>query len=218
VAFLKEDLHFPSSVATYASAALLLGMVVSLGPWGKLADRHGNRFVLCVNVVLFAFALLLVATVVIYERVPWAGIALAMIAFLLTGVSLGGLGIGHTVRQMRGAPAAYRSAYMAVFFTTNGVLAGLASLLGGWILDHLPATVAFGGVLVVRAVPAYFVVAALLVLASLLLLRRTEHVAERPLRHIFADAFALLPPSLTLPLRLFDLDPHEPADDEAGAP
>lgn len=63
-----------------------------------------------------------------YARSAASGVIVAMSAFSLIGVAVGGLGIGHTVRQMYAAPRSSRSSYMAVFFMANGLVGAISSV------------------------------------------------------------------------------------------
>ena len=208
VPFLKQDLAFPSSITTYASGAFLLGMVVALMPWGRLADRLGNRIVLLLNVLLMAVAFVILAVTPHYDTNPPLAMAVGIAAFLVTGISIGGLGIGHTVRQMHAAPPERRSAYMSLFFTSNGIISGIATLLSGAFLDRLPAAMNVAGI-DLSPTRVFFVGSAILVSLTILLLWRLEPVSEKHIRYTMVDFLALLPPSLTVPLRLVNLDPHK---------
>lgn len=215
VPFLKEDLGFPTSVTAYASTALLLGMVLGLMPWGRLADRFGNKVVFLANIIVLAAAFALLSFTPDYATSALMGLVVGIASFALIGLAIGGLGIGHTVRQMYAAPGRRRSSYMAVFFTANGLVGGTTTVLAGALLDQFPPYVVIAG-LAISPMRLFFLLVAVLILATALLLWRLDAVAEKPIQIAVRDFLALLPPSLTFPLRILDMDPHhdakEPAD------
>lgn len=207
VPFLKEDLEFPSSITTYASASLVLGMAIALLPWGRLVDKRGNKFVFFVNIILIAISFNLLAVTPHYETAPTPAMFLALAAFLLTGIAIGGLGVAHTVRQMYAAPAEHRGSYMGLFFTINGIVSGIITTLSGAFLDKLPGTIILFDISL-TPIRLFFPLVSLCILATTLLLIRLEELSELPIRYNMANFISLLPPSFTLPLRLINLDPH----------
>lgn len=212
VPFLKQNLAFPSSVAVYASATLILGMILGLTPWGRLADRLGNKVVFLANILILSAAFNVLALTPGYARARWVSMFTGVLAFTMIGVAIGGLGIGHTVRQMHAAPAESRSSYMALFFTTNGLAAGTATLLAGALLDLFPRAVTVLGV-TLSPIRLFFVASSLAVAATAVLLWRLDAVAEKPIQVAVADLLALLPRPLTYPLRAVDLHPHDRQQD-----
>ena len=181
VPFLRNDLLFPGSITIYASALLVLGMVVSLRPWGRTADRLGNRFVFLVNTVIMTSAFLLLAAVPGYPAAGWLAVLVAALSFLLTGVGLAGMGIAQIVRLMHAAPSDHRGPYMGLFFVTNGLVSAAASSLAGFVLDGLPKEIVLFGhtVLPIRI---YFMVMAFALLFTAPMIRRLSRVRERGLR------------------------------------
>ena len=181
VPFLKTDLHFPSSVTVYASGGMVAGMVLTLMAWGRLADHAGNRLVFLLNLLLLAASFILLAVTPGFAGLPAMALVSAALSLILIGTAIGGLGIAHTVRRMHEAPVAHRGPYMNLFMTFNGVIAGLGSMAGGFLLDRLPETLPLGGTetLTLRV---FFFVAALLLVATSLMLRGLKPIAERPIR------------------------------------
>ncbi len=224
VPFLKEDLQFPSSITAYASAALVLGMVISLLPWGKVADRFGNRFVFLLNVVLIVIAFNILSITPAYHDNSLKAILISIASFLIIGIALGGLGIAHTVRQMQVSPPKHRGAYMGVFFTINGIISGSVTVVSGAFLDKLPEFIEVGE-LVLSPFRLFFNLTSFCILLTLLLLFRLKPAAEPPITSTIANFLTFIPPVVTVPLRLANLDPHqitakdslesEDADDES---
>lgn len=208
VPFLKEDLDFPSSITTYASAALILGMAIALLPWGRVADRCGNKLVFLLNIVLIAISFNLLAITPHYQQSQFIAMATGLAAFLLTGIAIGGLGIAHTVRQMYAAPAEHRGSYMGLFFTMNGIVSGVITTVSGAFLDKLPETITLLGTSFIP-IRLFFPCVSVCILLTTLLLIRLEELSEPSIRYNVANFISLLPPSLTVPLRMVRLKPRD---------
>ncbi len=195
VPFVKTELGFPSSFATYASAGLAGGMVLSCLPWGKLADRVGNRLVFLAGILIMAAAFVVLAATPEYAQQQWVAAGAGACSFVLCGVAIGALGIAHTVRRMNEAPAAYRGPYMCMFFLVNGVVAGVVSISSGAFLDTLPTTMMVAGheILTLRI---FFSVVAVLVLCALPFLRWLPRVLEPSIREVIRGFSATVAPVL----------------------
>lgn len=203
VPFLKTQLDFPSGHTVYCANGVILGMVFGFGRWGRVADKFGSRLVMCVSIILLAFAIGMVCAIPSYHSGAIMAMAVAASSFCLVGFALSGLSIGQTVRIMYEAPEKSRGAYMGLFFTTNGVVAGLASVCGGIILDHLPETFAIGS-LVIPTMRAYFPCMALVLLSSTLMLIKLKPIAEKPLGEAMVDFVDSLPPPFGTPIRMLN--------------
>jgi MFS family permease len=177
VPFLRDDLRFPGSITIYASALLVLGMVVTLKRWGHTADRLGNRLVFFVNTGILSLSFLLLAVIPPYYASQVASIGVAALSFLLTGVGLAGMGIAQIVRLMHSPPSDYRGPYMGLFFVVNGAISAVASASAGFVLDSLPATVIlFGGSL--NPIRIYFALMAVALMLTAPMVRRLSHIGE----------------------------------------
>lgn len=208
VPFLKEDLGFPASITAYSAGSLILGMVLGLMPWGRLADKLGNKVVFLINILVLSVAFVILAFTPSYTAAPVLSTIVGIVSFMLTGIAIGGLGIGHTVRQMHAAPSESRSSYMAVFFMVAGLVAAAATLLSGALLDQFPTAVGVVG-LELSPIRLFFMLSSLLVMSTAVLLWRLDSVAEKPIQIAVVELLSLLPPKLTFPLRAVDLDPHQ---------
>ena len=207
VPFLKNTLAFPSSLTAYSSGVLLLGMILGLNPWGKIADKLGNKVVFLANIILLSIAFTVLAGTPHYTKHAIIGFTSAISAFFMIGFASGGLGIGHTVRQMIAAPSTERSSYMAIFFTVNGIVGGLTTLVAGLILDLLPDSISIF-LWTLSPMRLFFITDAILVLGCAFLLWRLDSVGEKPIQHAVVEFLTLLPPPITYPLRLINRDPH----------
>ena len=146
--------------------------------------------VFLVNIVTLSLSFVILACVPSYLTAPAAA------AFILLGFSISGLGIAHTVRVLHASPAEHRGPYASVFFTVNGLVAGFASMVSGFLLDLFPSTIDIGPV-ALNPLRIYFPSVSLLILATLLYLKRLKPVAEPSFRQVLRDLAVSLPPGLS---------------------
>lgn len=201
VPFLKLDLGFPSSVTVHASSGLLLGSVVTILAWGKIADKWGNRIVFLVTTVLMALAFTILALTPSYETSPKVAMVMAGLAFVIRGIGAAGLGIAQTVRLMHVAPEEQRGTYMALFIAANGIVAGTVTILSGMALDNLPEAILIMGH-DVTPTRVFLPLASLLILSTIFLVVRLEPIHEPPLRDVLNGMSEVLPRPLAFPLRI----------------
>ncbi len=200
VPYMKQDLNFPSSITIYASSLLVLGMAISLVRWGRLADKLGNRLVFLLNVVIIAVSMVVLAFVPHYDASPVGAVIVSVIAITLLGIAIGGLGIGHTVRNMHAAPPRNRGAYMSAFFVTNGVVSAITSSLAGYILDTIPSFVTIFGYQI-PLMRIYFPFVGILLLFSILILKNIVPIYERSIRESVSLFVGSLPTVVALPFQ-----------------
>ncbi len=111
-----------------ALSASMAGQLFSNLWWGRLSDRHGNRFViLTVN----ALAVLLTG-----GALATPGPAAALAVFFLTGAVLSGSSIGYTNYLLELAPSAQRPAYISLRGTLTAPMLFLG-VPGGVLVDRL---------------------------------------------------------------------------------
>ena len=150
--------------------------------------------------LVIAFAFLLLAFTPKYDTAPIVAIWLGAGGVLAIGISVGGLGIAHTVRTLHVAPDRYRGSYMSAFFITSGMVAGIVSTLSGVLLDNLPASIElFGRTVLFMGV--YFLIASILVVLSIPSLLRVKPVSGRSMRETVSIFTESLPSVISLPLQ-----------------
>ncbi len=203
VPFLKQDLQFPSSLTIYSTSLFMFGMLVGFLPWGKMADRYGNRIVFLINILILSTSFLILSATPSYQRWPIVAVAIAALSFFMSGLSIGGMGIAHSVRVMHVAPSRHRGPYMSMFFMVNGLVAGFTSMLSGFLLDHLPARVSIAS-LELNPLRLYFPISSVLILSAVLFVRGLTPVAESSIRTVIANLLGYLPPALSAPFRARD--------------
>lgn len=125
-----NDLHLPYATFAFIVNAQLIGTMLFLPFWGKVADRYGNWFV--TRVTSFGIAMLPLPYLVLYSSqwlwllgfaagVLWCGFGLSTFNYLLDAVT--------PPRRVRCA------AYMG---STVGFSIFFFGLLGGWLATLLP--------------------------------------------------------------------------------
>lgn len=182
VPFLVRELGVPSSYAVYASGFAMIGGMLTLGMWGRMADRWGSRSTYTCGLVALACSAVLYAGAPSYDLAPAATLALAALGFALHGAGVAAAGIAETVRMMRQAPGEFRGSYMTLVATAHGLAGAASSLLGGWLLTRMPAEI----VLLDQAIYAkrvYFLGASMLVLSTIATLAWLTPVGEPRPRH-----------------------------------
>ncbi|MHB0856023.1 MAG: MFS transporter [Anaerolineae bacterium] len=127
-----EDLKFPvDTIAMTVTAATLATILVSR-PVGALIDRKGAAVVTSVSMLLvplmpffwiFAHTPLQVGLVQVYGSLAWAGCRVAAMPLILLLT-----------------PPRYRSRYIAIYNTINGIAAIIGPIIAGWIYANMSFT------------------------------------------------------------------------------
>ncbi|HEU4682983.1 MAG TPA: MFS transporter [Nitrospira sp.] len=133
VLYMIRDLHL--SYFWYGTwlAAGVLGQLMTLGTWGRFSDRFGNKALLAVTgytvpvlpmLYLLSTNLAFMMAVNFFGGVVWAGLSLGLQNYVLDAV---------TPQE--------RAKAVALSNTVNAVGWCGGALLGGWLVDALPATI-----------------------------------------------------------------------------
>ncbi|MHB1294008.1 MAG: MFS transporter [Anaerolineae bacterium] len=127
-----EDLHFTvGTIALLTTVSTMANIVISR-PMGVLVDRKGAAWVTSLSMLLvpllpflwiFARTPLEVGLVQAYGNLAWAGCRVAAVPILLILT-----------------PPQYRSRYIAIYNTINGVAAIVGPLIAGWIYANMSFT------------------------------------------------------------------------------
>jgi len=181
--FLLRGLGY-SYVATTALAALSqLAYIAGLRGWGHLSDHHGNRAVLLLSVGLLA------AVQAGWALAGWhAGwTLLAWIAALhfLAGYATGGVDLGGTNLLLRSAPANGAPAFLAAVSLGRAVVAGLGTVLAGWLWDQMGAGLLAGNAAwSLHGFQVLCLLGALVSLVALAALARVPEPAAKPVAEV----------------------------------
>jgi len=126
---LLRDLGYTYRFILTATAMIGAGAIISLRPWGKLADRFGNRFIFTIaHIGLFLCSLCWV--LVGYNQFSRV---LVFVLFFLWSLFHSGNGIAQTRYMMHTVPAGKQN-YITIINVFLSLAAGLAPLLGGFFL------------------------------------------------------------------------------------
>jgi len=188
---LLRDLGYTYRFILSATAMIGAGAIISLRPWGKLADRFGNRFIFTISHIgLFLCSL---CWILVGYNTPSR--VLAFVLFFLWSLFHSGNGIAQTRYIMHAVPAS-RQNYITIINVFLSLAAGLAPLLGGLFLATSRGVSIGAGPGGFNNYDLLFIIAALLFIVPHRLRTKlqVEHekptmqviaIVTRPLRNIF---------------------------------
>ncbi len=136
VLYMLRDLHLAYWGYGTWLAAGILGQLVTLGAWGRFADRFGNKALLTVTGFMVPFLPMLYL----------AGTKLLFLVFVnfLGGVTWGGLALGLQNYVFDAVRPEDRSKAVATYSTINALGWCLGAFIGSWLVDALPSRLAVG--------------------------------------------------------------------------
>ena len=136
VLYMLRDLHLAYwSYGTWLAAGIL-GQLLTLGAWGRFADRFGNKALLSVTGFMVPF-------------LPMCYLAGTNLPFLfcvnfLGGVTWGGLALGLQNYVFDAVRPADRAKAVATYSTINALGWCVGALVGSWLVNLLPSQIAIG--------------------------------------------------------------------------
>jgi MFS family permease len=136
VLYMLRDLHLAYwSYGTWLAAGIL-GQLLTLGAWGRFADRFGNKALLSVTGFMVPF-------------LPMCYLAGTNLPFLfcvnfLGGVTWGGLALGLQNYVFDAVRPADRAKAVATYSTINALGWCVGALVGSWLVILLPSQIAIG--------------------------------------------------------------------------
>ena len=145
VPFLKVELGFPASLSIYAYTSMRIGGILALIPWGKFADRLGNRIVFIFSFAIGAVAYLLLFFIPPFPEKGMLAFLQATIGFMILGIGSSGVGIAYSVRMMYEAKKEFSGVYLTVGALVGNLSHALLPFVAGMILEHVPRTVVIFG-------------------------------------------------------------------------
>ena len=134
VLYMLRDLHLAYwSYGTWLAAGIL-GQLLTLGAWGRFADRFGNKALLSVTGFMVPF-------------LPMCYLAGTNLPFLfcvnfLGGVTWGGLALGLQNYVFDAVRPADRAKAVATYSTINALGWCVGALVGSWLVNLLPSQIA----------------------------------------------------------------------------
>ena len=157
-----------------------LGGLVSLRAWGRLSDRFGNKPIMLTSALTW---LITAAVSWLFSGPRHYGHLYAN--YFLTGFMMAGFQqLGQFNLMIKMVPAENKAHYISVYFSFTNMLIALGPLLGGVILNGLPADV---GNFLGQPLTRYHVLivgSLALCLLSLHLLQTVREPAERPVKEL----------------------------------
>jgi HEAT repeat protein/MFS family permease len=131
--YMREKVGLDPGSIVLLQVGSLIGGVLSSYIWGWAADRYGSRPVMLSGLWLH------VGLPILWQLLPRntsLSLYLAMGISFYAGIASAGWGIGSSrLLFVRLVSRENRSAYMATHNAWTGIIGGISSLLGGWILD-----------------------------------------------------------------------------------
>ncbi len=125
-----RDLHFDFLSLSAASAATVLGTILSLRFWGILCDSIGNR-----RILLFTgFLICTVPLPYVYFSQPWQ----ICLLNLYSGISWSGYNLSYFNYVLIGSGNTDPEKKVILSIAINGVLIFIFSLLGGFLATRVP--------------------------------------------------------------------------------
>ncbi len=128
--YLLDQLQTPVTTVLLLSSLHMVGLAISSGRWGRLADQHGHKPVLVVCLMfkpLYALAFVLVRP----ETVLW----ILTPVYIMDGLVNGGLFVAENGYSMKRAPRENRSMFLATVGGLTGICGGLAAIGVGKFID-----------------------------------------------------------------------------------
>lgn len=199
VLYMLRDLQLAYSEYGAWLAAGILGQLLTLGAWGRFADRFGNKALLTVTGFMVPF-------------LPMLYLAGTSLIFLLCvnffgGVTWGGLALGLQNYVFDAVRPEDRAKAVATYSTINALGWCLGAFLGSWLVHALPSRLSVGHLSLELAsnLPVVFFVSGLLRLAVSASFVKSFHEARAVEQAPFAQLVWELP--LLKPLSQFLVGP-----------
>ena len=183
--FMIRDLGISYAVIAILSAITLGTGIIGYWLWGVLAARFGNKPILQLLVVpRFIIPFLWVVLT------PANGVAVLAVIMVIIGITYSGITVAiNTLLFAALADVKDRSAYFAVWSMASAIVISLATAMGG-ILTKITSSmeVLFLG-LRIDNIRMIFLISGLLLMLSLLFLRRIHDTEAKPVTHLLGQVF-----------------------------
>lgn len=180
--FLVEQLNLGIGTIVKLTTVASLGGLVTLKSWGRLSDRFGNRPVLQVAAFIWA-----VSAMVMWGLTRPGWLWHLYLGYFVVGATTAGFQLTQFNLMLRLAPATLRPAYVAVFLAITSLLTAFGPVLGGELLNLMPAQI---GELFGKPVFSFhflFVVAGFGCMIVTSLIQRVREPAEQPVENVWRE-------------------------------
>jgi len=130
-----RDLHFDYFTLSAVTVAMVLGTIVSLPFWGKIADAFGNRTVIVITVFL-------IATVPL-PYIVWSKAWQIWILNFYTGVCWSGYNLSNFNYLLAASGSNRTEQSVSLAVATTGIVNFVFAIIGGFLATHLPQLFAY---------------------------------------------------------------------------
>jgi len=128
--FMFEQLRYSAFDVSIFTTLSQLGGALSMPAWGQLLDRHGNRPVMVVSLILWQLNNVVWCFITPDNRV-WL-----FMVWTIAGVTSAGFILGQFTLLLRVIPLEARNLAMGFYLAVVSLVAGLAPTAGGWLLGR----------------------------------------------------------------------------------
>ncbi|MBI5480701.1 MAG: MFS transporter [Deltaproteobacteria bacterium] len=181
--YLLRRLGYPLSWVVVLEAAGKVAHLLTLGLWGRLADRHSSRSVVAVAQPFYWVSLLLWPLAGFLGGATPVTLVVVAAIFIVNRVAAAGTDIGNATLAMQLAPRGGATSYLAVRSLVMNPASFVAPVLAGALTDLLARV----PVLRAHALDLALVTAALVGIVSAVLLRRVTQEGASAHRAVLAD-------------------------------
>ncbi|GAB4454498.1 MAG: hypothetical protein OHK0029_09160 [Armatimonadaceae bacterium] len=175
----------------------LLGVLASLGGllttplWGYLSDKFGSRPVL----MIATLATIISPVTWVFTRPDafWLSVVLISITNLVAGTAWAGVGLSQFNLLLSMSPNANRNTYVAVYSAMNGIVGGIAPILGGLLITAFTPIQFSLGLVEINNYKMLFLLTGLIRFGCALLLTRVPTQDSAPTRSVWEQLVAAPP-------------------------
>jgi MFS family permease len=168
--FMFDRVGFSALDVGVVTALSQIGGAFSLPAWGRLLDRHGNKPVMVVSLILWQLSMFLWCAVNPGNRVMLYGL------WTWIGATSAGFVLGQFTIGLRLIPVDAKVLAIGFNLAVTSLVAAVAPVLGGWVIAHAPK--GWGGPLEVYHI--CFAVQPVIALGGAFLLLRVREPAASP--------------------------------------
>ncbi|MFH1615281.1 MAG: MFS transporter [Planctomycetota bacterium] len=131
--FLKEQIGIQAGHVVWIDMGALIGSGLFCYLWGWACDRYGSKPVMITSLCLVI--LLPISWFLMPRNSPYSGYFALVVSFILGIANIGWVFSFSQYLFVTAVPVEKKAAYMSVFFSLTGLLAGAAPLFAGQLLE-----------------------------------------------------------------------------------
>ena len=181
VVYMLEDLALSYGMISMLTVVSAMADLIGMGIWGHYSDHWGNRPIM---IITAGIAALLPFFWIFTTAHPVSVYFLIPLLHLLGGFVVSGYNLTSVNLIFRSAPAERNSIYFAFWASSNGIMAGIGALAGGFaatkISISLPIMINDPG----SVFKVIFLISAVLRVISIVLLLKVREEKGQPVLHV----------------------------------